>query len=53
MEGEELRKFRKKMGMVFSEGSHSLANMANDILRTFRPRMSLVFQDPYSSLNHA
>lgn len=51
LEGEELRKFRKKMGMVFAEGSHSLANMAHDILRSFRPRMSLVFQDPYSSLN--
>ena len=51
MQGEELRQFRKKMGMVFSEGAHSLATMTSDILRSFRPRMSLVFQDPYSSLN--
>lgn len=51
LEGEDLRKFRKKMGMVFSEGSHSLSSMAADMLRAFRPRMSLVFQDPYSSLN--
>ncbi|SNY92638.1 peptide/nickel transport system ATP-binding protein [Cohaesibacter sp. ES.047] len=51
LEGEELRQFRKKMGMVFSEGAHSLASMGHDILRSFRPRMSLVFQDPYSSLN--
>ncbi len=51
LEGEELRHFRKKMGMVFSEGPHSIANMTSDILRAFRSRMSLVFQDPYSSLN--
>lgn len=51
LEGEDLRKFRQKMSMVFSEGPHSLANMASDALRAFRPRMSLVFQDPYSSLN--
>ncbi|WP_421701113.1 ABC transporter ATP-binding protein [Aliiroseovarius sp.] len=51
LEGEELRKFRKKMNMVFAEGSHSLSDMASDLLRAFRPRMSLVFQDPYSSLN--
>ena len=51
LEGEDLRKFRKKMGMVFSEGSHSLASMGASMLRSFRPRMSLVFQDPYSSLN--
>ena len=51
LEGEALRRFRHKMSMVFSEGSHSLATMGHDILRAFRPRMSLVFQDPYSSLN--
>lgn len=51
LEGEDLRRFRKKMNMVFSEGSHSLSDMASDLLRAFRPRMSLVFQDPYSSLN--
>lgn len=51
LKGNELRRMRKKLGMVFSEGSHSLASMGADILRAFRPRMSLVFQDPYSSLN--
>jgi len=51
LEGEELRHFRKRMNMVFSEGAHSLAHMTNDALRAFRPRMNLVFQDPYSSLN--
>ncbi|WP_420548783.1 ABC transporter ATP-binding protein [Curvivirga sp.] len=51
LEGEDLRKFRKKMGMVFAESSNNIATMGLNTLRTYRPRMSLVFQDPYSSLN--
>ncbi|WP_346894909.1 ABC transporter ATP-binding protein [uncultured Roseibium sp.] len=50
-EGEELRKFRQHMNMVFSEGAVKLSTMTPDRLRLFRSKMSLVFQDPYSSLN--
>ncbi|GGB46956.1 ABC transporter ATP-binding protein [Roseibium aquae] len=49
--GEDLRKFRQHMNMVFSEGPVRLSSMAADRLRLFRSKMSLVFQDPYSSLN--
>jgi peptide/nickel transport system ATP-binding protein len=50
-EGEDLRKFRHHMNMVFSEGPVQISNMTSDRLRLFRSKMSLVFQDPYSSLN--
>ena len=51
LEGDELRKFRRHMQMVFKEGPVELSSLAGEALRLFRPRMSLVFQDPYSSLN--
>ena len=51
LEGEELRKFRHHMNMVFKAGPVQLSNLSGHMLRLFRPRMSLVFQDPYSSLN--
>ncbi|ARE38802.1 Oligopeptide transport ATP-binding protein OppF [Rhodovulum sp. P5] len=50
-EGEDLRRFRTHMNMIFAEGPVHLSSMAQDRLRLFRSRMSLVFQDPYSSLN--
>ncbi|MBO9420800.1 ATP-binding cassette domain-containing protein [Labrenzia sp. R4_2] len=50
-DGEELRKFRQHMNMVFSEGPVQLSSLAAERLRLFRSKMSLVFQDPYSSLN--
>ncbi|TCP60507.1 peptide/nickel transport system ATP-binding protein/oligopeptide transport system ATP-binding protein [Rhodovulum bhavnagarense] len=50
-EGEDLRRFRTHMNMIFAEGPVQLSSMAQDRLRLFRSRMSLVFQDPYSSLN--
>ncbi|MEW5422558.1 ABC transporter ATP-binding protein [Amorphus sp. 3PC139-8] len=51
IEGEELRKFRQHMNLVFKAGPVQLSSLSGDMLRMFRPRMSLVFQDPYSSLN--
>ncbi|MCB1486007.1 MAG: ABC transporter ATP-binding protein [Bauldia sp.] len=51
LEGEELRKFRHNMNLVFKAGPVELSNLSGHMLRLFRPRMSLVFQDPYSSLN--
>ncbi|SIO07339.1 peptide/nickel transport system ATP-binding protein/oligopeptide transport system ATP-binding protein [Rhodovulum sp. ES.010] len=50
-EGEDLRRFRTHMNMIFAEEPVQLSSMAQDRLRLFRSRMSLVFQDPYSSLN--
>jgi peptide/nickel transport system ATP-binding protein len=45
-EGEDLRRFRSHMNMVFAKGPVHLSAMAHDRLRLFRSKMSLVFQDP-------
>ncbi len=51
LEGEDLRRFRRTMNLVFKAGPVELSRLSGESLRLFRPRMSLVFQDPYSSLN--